>query len=205
MRLLICVILIFAIGKRSLAVKHFFDRDTAILRYLSGRAHFAEGFDSSLHEVVGVGRALRLSEDVSDTNAFEDGTHSTTGLYTGTMACGFEDDARAAKLSDLLVRDSAAVHGNLDKIFLGSLDTLCDGGLNFVGFTEAPAYDSVFIADYYDSGKGEGATTFGHLSDAVDGNETILEFEIVCRFYFVILICHIVLEFKTAIASGVSQ
>ena len=121
------------------------------------------------------------------------------------MACGLEDYARTAELGNLLVGDGAAVYGNLDKVLLGSLNALGDGSLNFIGLSEAPAYDAVLITYDNDGGKCKGAEPLGHLGDTVDGNQTILEFEIVSGLYFIVLICHIFLEFKAAFACGVSQ
>ena len=48
-------------------------------------AHFTESEDGGLHQVVGVRRTLRLSEDVLDSDAIEDGAHSTTGNDSGTF------------------------------------------------------------------------------------------------------------------------
>ena len=91
------------------------------------------------------------------------------------------------------------------RFFLAASTPFAIGSLNFIGFSEAPTYDAVFISDDNDGCECKGAATFGNLGNAVDGNETILEFEIVSRFNFIILICHILLEFKTALACGVSQ
>ena len=189
MRLLICLIFICAIG--SLAFEYLFDTDATVLGYLCGRTHLAECGDGGLHEVVGIGRALALGEHVGDAYALEDGTHGAAGLHAGTVACGLEDDARAAELGNLLVGDGAFVHGHADKIFLGSLDAFGDGGLHFVGLAQAPAYDAVLIADNNDGCKGERTATLGDLGDAVDGNETVLEVEVVGGLYAVIhCFCH---------------
>ena len=71
-----------------LTVKHFIDGDTAVLSHSSRASHFVEGSDSSLNEVVRIGRAFALGEDVGDTHTLENGTHSTTGFHTGTGRSG---------------------------------------------------------------------------------------------------------------------
>ena len=173
-----------------LAFEYFFYGDTAVLSDSGWRAHFAEGCDGGLHEVVGVRRSFALGEDVSDAYAFEDGTHSATGFNTGTVACGLEDDARAAELSFLLVGDGAFVDGDADKVLLGSFNAFCDGCSDFVSFAEAPTNDAVFVANDNDSCEGECAATLGHLGDAVDGYETVLKLEVAGGFYSVISFCH---------------
>ena len=86
--------------------------------------------------------------------------------------------------------DGTAVNGNLDEVFLCSLDAFGDSCLNFVGFAETPAHDAVFITDYDDCGEGEGATALSHLGNAVDSDQTVFEFEVAGRFYFVVFGCH---------------
>ncbi len=77
---------------------------------------------------------------------------------------------------------------NLDEVLFGSFNAFCDCGLNFIGFSEAPAYDAVFISDNNDGCESECAATFGNLGDAVDGDETILEFEIVVDLTLLFLV-----------------
>ncbi len=186
MRLLVCVIFICAIvwcfvvcvtlpglgvaGLNVLAAENFFDGDAAVLRYLCGRTHLGQGGYGGLYKVVGVGRTFALCKDVGHAYALEDGTHSATGLYTGTGGGGFEDDARAAEFGFLLVGDGAFVYGYADEVFLGCFYALGDSGLYLVGLTQAPAYDAVFVTDNDDGGEGEGTTTLGYFGDAVDGH-----------------------------------
>ena len=65
------------------------------------------------------------------------------------------------------MRDGAFVNGYTDEILLGSFYALGNSCGYFVGFAEAPAYDSVFITYYYDSSEGEGAAAFGYLGNGV--------------------------------------
>lgn len=141
--------------------------------------HFAEGADGSLHEVVRIGRAFRLSEDVGDTYRFEDGTHSATGLDTGTVGGGTEKDARATEFELLLVRNSAFVHGHLHEVLLGGFYALGDSGSDFVGLTETPTDDTVFVTYHDDGCKRESATTFCNLCGTIDSYKAILELNVV--------------------------
>ena len=163
---------------RRSAVEHLVYGDAAVLGNDSGRAHLVEGGDGSLNEVVGVGRALALGKHIGDAHALEDGTHSATGLHTGTVGSGLEDHTRAAKLGHLLVGDSALVDGNTDEIFLSSFYALGDSSLYFIGFAEAPANYTVFVAYDNDSGESECTATLGHLGDTVDSYEAVLEVEV---------------------------
>ncbi len=173
-----------------LAFEHLFNGDSAVLGDDGGRTHFVQGCDSGLDEVVGVGRTLALCKDVGDAHALEDGTHGATGLHARTVRCRLEDDAGTAELGNLFVGDGALVDGDADKVLLGGFNALCDGSLNFVGLAQAPAYDTVFIADDDDSGESECTATLGNLGDTVDGHKAILEFEVTGRFYSVVSLCH---------------
>ena len=188
-----------------LAFEHLFYGDAAVLGNDSGRAHFVEGGDCSLHEVVGVGRALALGKNVGDAHALEHGTHSATGLYTGTVRSGLEDYARAAELGNLLVGDCAFVHRHADKVLLGSLNAFGDSGLNFVGLAKAPAYHAVLVTYNDDGSESECAAALGYLGNAVDGHKAVLEFKVAGRFYSIVSLCHSILEFEAGAASGISE
>ena len=75
--------------------------------------------------------------------------------------------------------DGAFVDGYFDEVFLGGFNAFGDGCLNFVGFAEAPSYDTVFVAYNDDGGEGECASAFCDFSNAVDGDEAVFEFEVV--------------------------
>ena len=110
--------------------------------------------------------------------------------YTGTVACGFEDDAGAAEFCNLFVGDGALVEGNADEVLFSRFYAFGNSGLNFIGFTKAPAYDALAVANNYDCGEGEGATAFGYFGNAVNGNETILKFDVVGGFYAILIVSH---------------
>ena len=139
---------------------------------------------------MGVRRTLRLGKHVGNTYTFKHSTHSATGLYTGTVACGLENHARAGEFCNLLVGNGTFVYGNLDEVFLGGFDTLLDSCLDFVGFAEAPANDTIVVTNHHDGGESESTATLGYLGDTVDGNQTILQFDVVGALYSVVSFCH---------------
>ena len=104
------------------------------------------------------------------------------------------------------MRKSALMNGDLDEVLFCGLYALGDCGAYFIGLAETPAYDAVFVTDNDDCSESEGATALGYFGYAVDGNEAILKFQVVGRFYAVLIVCHnLQLEFKAAFTSGVSQ
>ena len=155
-----------------------------------GVTHLGEREDRRLDEVVRVGRTLALSKHVLHTCTLEHGTHSTTGLYTGTGSCGFHEHLGSAECSFLLVRDGCVDDGNLDQVLLCIFNTLCDSGSNFVGFSKTIAYNAVLVTYDYDSSKAEVTTTLGNLGYALDGNEPVLQFEVRRLYSLYICICH---------------
>ena len=187
-----------------LTVKHFIETYATVLSHLHWATHFCERCDSSLNEVVRVRRAFTLSKHVGDTNAFEHGTHSTTGLNTSTRSSRLEDYARTTELSNLFVRNSTLVNRHFDKILLSSLYALSDGCGNFVSLTKAKTDDAVIVTYNDNCSECECTTTLSHLSGAVDCNKAILQFNIVSRFNSVIFIYHDFLKFKSAFASAFS-
>ena len=120
------------------------------------------------------------------------------------MRCGLENDAAAAELGDLLVRNGAFVNRYADKILLGCLYALGDSGLHFVGFAQAPAYHAVFVTDNDNGCEGERTATLGHFGNAVDGHKAVLEFEIACRFYSIVSFSHSLSEFEAGAAGSIS-
>ena len=77
-----------------------------------------------------------------------------------------------------------------DEVFLCSFHTLGDGCSYFIGFAEAPANNSVFIAYDNDGGESECAATLGHLGNTVDSHKAVFELEVVGRLYFIVSFCH---------------
>ena len=148
------------------------------MSYEIGVLHLKESVDSSLNDAVGVGRALALGKHVLHADALEDGTHSTTSDNASTRGSGFKEDSCTAVLAGLLVRDSSFEHRDTDKILLGIVDTLLDSGLDLLGFAEAVANHTIFIADDDNSSEGESTTTLGNLSYTVDSDETLFELDI---------------------------
>ena len=50
---------------------------------------------------------------------------------------------------------------------------------HLVRLTKTPAYNAVLVADNYNCREAECTSTLCHLSDTVDGNQTVLQFDIV--------------------------
>ena len=161
--------------------------------------HFTESKDGGLHKIVGVGRTLGLCEDVLDADAFKDGAHGTTGNDSGTFRGRENKHFGTAEMGSLSMGDRTLHNRNLYKVFLGSLHTLGDGGLNFSSLAKTVTDDTLTITDHNDGCESEGATTLGYLGHTIDSNESVLE--IVCIYIYSVC-CHKPLEFKTTIASA---
>jgi len=187
-----------------LTVKHFVQGDSTVVSYRLRAAHLVQGLDGGLDQIVGVGRPLRLADDVGHTDALKDSTHSTTSLHTGTRGSGLHNHARATKLGHLLVGDGSIVDGDLDEVLLGHLGTLGDSGSDLVGLAQSVTDDAITVAHDNDGCKGESTSTLGDLGCAVDGDKTILQFDI-ASLNSVILLNHDVLKFKSTFTGTVGQ
>ena len=150
-----------------------------------------------------VRRALRLSEDVLNAYAVENGTHSTTGYKTGTGSSRTHEHLSTAEASLYLMRNSALEHRNLNEVLLSCLNTLSDSSGNFAGLTQTVANYALAVTNNDDSSECECTTTLGNLSYTVDSHETVLQINVIIIFYFIH--CHNRLEFETAITSCVSK
>ena len=148
--------------------------------------HFTKGLDGGLHQVVGVGRTLRLRQDVVDAHAFEDGTHRTTGHNSRTFGSRKDEHFGATIASSLFVRNSAFDDGNFHQILLSGFDTLSNGCGDFAGLTEAIADDALTITHHNNGSESESASTLGDLGYTIDSNESIFQFFIVCVYS----VCH---------------
>lgn len=181
-------------------------RHTAYHADLTGVTQLRESLESSFHEVVGVGRTLRLGEDVLHTGTLEHGAHGTTGLESGTFGCGFDENLRTAELGNLLVGNGALENGNLDEILLGGLYTLGNGSLNFACLTKSVTDRTVAVTDNHDSCEREGTTTFGNFRYTVESDQTVLQLNIVGILYFNHIQKPLLgLKFEATLACCVSQ
>ena len=79
--------------------------------------------------------------------------------------------------------DRTVDNRNLHQVLLCVLHALGDGRLNLRSLTQAVAHDAVFVADDDDGRETERAATLRNLGNALDADETVLEFEI-ARAYF---------------------
>lgn len=173
-----------------LAVKHFVHGDAALLSNGVGIAELAECKDCGLDEVVGVGGAFGLSEDVGDTYSLEDSAHSTATGETSTLGGGLEENLGAAEVHGLLVRESSVDDGNADEVLLSGLSAFGDGGGYFASLAETHADDAFAVAYDDDGCEAEGASALGNLGYSVDSDEAILEFKVVGVSYSIKFVCH---------------
>ena len=76
------------------------------------------------------------------------------------------------------MRNSTFKHRNLYKVFLGIINTLLDGSLNFLSFTKAISDDTILISNNNYSRETERSTALGNLGYTIDCNKTIFEFDL---------------------------
>lgn len=162
-------------GYMLLSVEYFGQFHTALLGDGIGITHQAQRFERSLHYVMRVGRTFRLAQYVFHTYAFQYGTHSTAGNYTGTVGSRLQEYGGGAVLGHDFVRNGAFVNRNFDQVLLGIVNSFGDGFGNLIGFTQAITHHTVFVSYYHDGRKTEVTTTFGYFGHAVDGYQTVLQ------------------------------
>ena len=188
----------------TLSVEYGRNTYATVLSYHASVAEFAERLDGCLNQVVGIGRAFRLSQDILDTNTLKHGTHSTTCFHTGTGRCGLQIHFGAAKLRELLMRNGSIENRYLNKVFLSGFRALGDGSSNFTCFTQTVANDTITVTYYYNGCKRKSTTTFGNFRYAVYSNEALLELQVICGFNSIHILT-IILEFETAFTCGISK
>ena len=101
-----------------------------------------------------------------------------------------DEDISAAVLAIFFMRQCAIQNGNLHEVLLGIIDALLNSSGSFFGFTEAVTDDAILIAYDNKCCESESTTTFGHLGDAVDANETFFELDFARLYSFYINFCH---------------
>ncbi len=101
------------------------------------------------------------------------------------------------------MRHSTFQHRYLDKILLCSLCALGYRSGNLTCLTKTIT-DNAITVTYHNYGReGESTSTLGNLRHAVDGNQTIFQFDVTIYFYSIH--CHNRLKVKTSLTSSVSQ
>ena len=198
MRLFVCLIFIVAINLTS---KYFFQGNSTQLSNGTCITHFTQSLYRSLHKIVRIGRALRLSQDILHTYTFKNGTHCTASYDTSTLRGRAKQNLGTAELCNLLMRDRTLNDRNLDQIFLGGLYALRNCSSNFSGLTKAITNDAFSIAYYYNSSKRESTATLSYLDYAIDSNQSI--FQLFTTYVY--SVCHNLLKFKSAITSSISD
>ena len=196
MRLFVCFIFIVAINLTS---KYFFQGNSTQLCNGTRITHFTQSLNRSLHKIVRIGRALRLSQDILHTNTFKHGTHSTTCYDAGTLRGRTKQNLGTAELCNLLMRNRTLNDGNFDQIFLSCLYAFRNCSGNFSSLTKAITYDALSIAYYYNSSKRESTATLSYLDYAIDSNQSI--FQLFTTYVY--SVCHKLLKFKSAITSSI--
>ena len=94
------------------------------------------------------------------------------------------------------MRDSRVDDRNPDKVLLGILDTLSDGGGYLIGFSKTITNNAVLVTHYHDSGEAEVTTTLSDLRHSLDGDQPVLKFKIRGLYSFNICICHSLLQLE---------
>ena len=78
----------------------------------------------------------------------------------------------------------------MHQILLRIFHTLRNRGSDFVRFAKTIAYDTVLVTDDDDGSEAEVTTTLGHLGDALDGDQSVLELKVRRLYSLNISICH---------------
>ncbi len=156
-----------------LSSEYFFHRNTTVLSYSSGVAHFAQSQYRSLNQVVRIGRSFGLGKHVLYTNTFKHGTHCTTGNNTSTLRSGQDEDICATELGSLAVRNRTLDNGNLDQILLGSFHALGDSSSNLASLSKTATDYAFTVTNYDNSCKSESTATFSYFNYTIDSNESI--------------------------------
>src|SRR5574342_918073 len=113
---------------------------------LLGRTQALQAVDRRLEDVVGVARALALGEHVADPGRLEHGAHGAAGDDAGSLPGRLEQHPARAEVSQDLVGDGGAGHGNLEEALLGLLASLADGLGDLVGLAEADSDVALSVA-----------------------------------------------------------
>jgi len=114
---------------------------------LGFRLQLLERFERGLDDVVRVGRAERLRQDVLDPGRLQDGPDRTPGDDACAFAGRLEQHLAGTVVAEHRVRDGRAAGGDLDHVLLGDLDALLDGGRNFLGLAGAVADFAFAVAN----------------------------------------------------------
>ena len=80
--------------------------------------------------------------------------------------------------------------GTLHQVLLGSFHTFGDCGSYLARFTQAPAYDTGFVAHYDNSREAERTATFGYFRYTVDGNQSVFQLDVVLSILLYYFSCH---------------
>src|SRR6185437_12369912 len=135
----------------------------------AGAVDALQRIESGPHQVVGIGRALRLGDDVVDAERLEHGAHRAAGDDAGTGDGGTQDHlARAVMADDIVMQRPTLAQRHADHLALGLLARLA----------MAETDPALLVADHHERCEAEAPAALDHLGHAVDVNQAIDELAI---------------------------
>jgi hypothetical protein len=114
-----------------------------------------------------------FSQDVVHASTFQHRAGGTAGDHTGTGARRAQHHHTRGGLTLHRVGDGPADQRNAEETLASLLDTLGDGGRNFLGLAVADTDHAVAVAHHDKRGEAEPATALNHLGHAVDRNHAL--------------------------------
>src|SRR5450432_604079 len=160
-------------GAQQCGRSDIFERQTATSGHFFGTHQALKSGDRRVHDVDRVVGSERLRQDIVDACALEHGTHRAAGDNAGTGAGRAQQHDASRRLASDRVRDRVLDARHLEEALLGFLDTLGDGGRNFLGLAVTDADAAVTVADDNQRGEAEAPTTLDDLGDAVDRDDAL--------------------------------
>src|SRR5690606_27055354 len=155
-----------------------------------------QAIDRGAHQVDRVARALRLGQDVANTQHLENGAHRATGDDTGTFRRGLHEHLGGTVLRVDRVPDGALVQGHVDHRLAGALHRLLDRHRHFSCLAITEADLALAVTHHRQRGETEDAATFHRLGDTVDGDQLFDHAVVAVAVPLVAFVCHyLILEF----------
>jgi len=167
---------------------------------LFGAFQRLEGLDSGANNVVWVGTAQALRQNVVDTCALENSAQGAARNNPCTGRRRPQKNIAGTEVANDLVWDRCALQRNLKKVLTRLLIPLANCLGNFVGLSEANTHVTRLIAHDHEGRKREAPAALNDLGHAVEMNHPLFE------LFFVDLMHHgVTLELKSALTGTVSE